>query len=316
MNGDRLKCAVTAGGTGALTLGAAVSGFRTPAAIALGVDGGYVNYLVEWSAGWCTGLGTLSTDGLTLTRVHEHASNATDTRVSSPPFANVPASGATFSIGPDSRSAAQSTLLTAYRSPQVKSADCIALGGTSSIGNGSAGSVAIGGAVADNAPGSIAVGGGGVNAPGGIAVGFAAADQYGEFARGLGGTGRKISEFSLGATTTNATPTDLFLDPAGSLRPKIPEDAAWLITVWVVAMISNSPGAIGAIYSRELRLVGKPTGQIGSTVSTAIASDGAFTGSATASVDGTGNVKVTVTGMLSNTINWTAHIRVTPVLSA
>lgn len=316
MNGDRVKCAVTAGGTGALTLGAAVSGFRTPASIGLGASGGQVNYLVEWTGGWCNGVGTLSTDGLTFTRLYEYASSATDTVKTTGPFESVPGSGGVFSIGPDSRSGAQSTSATVYRAPLVKSLECLAIGGWSTIGTGANGSISIGGTVADNAIGSIAIGNGGVNAPGGIAVGFASADQYGEFARGLGGTGTKISEFSLGGTTTNATPTDLFLDSAGTLRPQVPGESAWLVIIKVMAMISNSPGQIGSIYARELRVVAKPTGQVGSTVSTAIASDAGFTGSATASVDGSGHIKVTVTGMASNTINWVAHLAVTPVLSA
>jgi hypothetical protein len=124
--------------------------------------------------------------------------------------------------------------------------------------------------------------------------------------------GRSALRFKLWGVTTNATPTDLFCDIAGSIRPTVPAVEVWLIRVFIVAVVSNTSGAIGNVYSRELRLVGKPTGQVGSTVSTAIASDAGFSGSASASVDATGHVKITCTGMAASTINWSAHLEITP----
>jgi len=299
MNGDCVKCNVTAGGTGALTLGSPVAGFRTPAAAGLGATG-YVNYRIEWAAGWAIGLGTLSADALTLTRVHEYASDANNTIGSAAPYRDVPSSGAVMMVVPDARSCGQSTALSLLING-VNSDYCFCIGG---------------GAIATGSPNSLVIGEGQVdiNSPGALVLGAGTADQPGMLAE-QNGSGTQAMRFKLVTTTTNATPIDLFADGA-SIRPRVPAQTVWLIRCFIVALVSNSPGAIGNVYSRELRAVGKPTGQVGSTVSTAISSDAGFSGSATITIDGSGNVKVTVTGMAATTINWSAHLEITPAYAS
>lgn len=311
MNGDRVKCNITAGGTGALTLGTAVAGFRTAAGAGLN-DNGYVNYLAEWSGGWASGIGTLSADALTLTRVIEYATHLTNAVDTAAPFENVPGSGATLALVMDARSAGLSSR--AGSTNRVNSLDCYAAGG-GLIGTGSANSDVVGaGSVQNNAAGSLVLGAGMAAGFKTVSIAGAVADQYGMHATQYG-DGLPGYRFGFKRTTTNATPVDLFCDTGNTTLPFV-EDAAWLIRVFVIGMVSNSPGQIGNIYSRELRAVAKPTGQVGSTVSTAIASDAGFTGSAALTVAGNGDVKVTVTGIAGTTINWSAHMEITPVLAS
>lgn len=314
MNGDRVKCQVSAGGTGALTLGAAVSGFRTAAAAGLG-DSGYVSYLAEWPGGWAVGFGTLSVDALTLTRVAEWESSTNNAVDAAAPFADVPGSGATVALAPDSRSSGLSTRtgVPGVSGPQVRSLDCFAVGG-GSIGAGSANALVFGTGVVDDAcPNALVLGSGGAYAPHAVSIGPFAADQHGELVESHGENALPARRFKLLGQTANATPADLFLNAGATLRPVIPAGFVWLVRAFVAGVVSNAPGAIGNAYARELRALGKPTGQVGATVSTAIAADAGFTGSATMSIDASGNVKVTVTGMAGNTIMWSAHVEATPV---
>lgn len=312
MNGDRVKCNITAGGTGALTLGSAVADHITPAAAAMG-DSGFVNYLAQWSGGFATGIGTLSANGLTLTRVREYLSDATTTMVAAAPYRSVPSSGATLSIVQDARSAGQSSF-TSVDPQGLRSDECYLAGG-GSIGTGSSNSAVFGaGWVDNNCPNSLVLGPGGAFAPWGTSIGSGGypANQHAMLAESHSPNGQAALRFKLWGVTSNATPADLFCDIAGSIRPAVPAGKVWLIRAFIVAVVSNTSGAIGNVYSRELRLVGKPTGQVGSTVSSAIASDAGFTGSASASVDATGQVKITCTGMAASTINWSAHLEITP----
>ena len=267
--------------------------------------------MVEWSAGWASGLGTLSSDGLTLTRVHEHYSDAVNTLVSAAPYRNVPASGAVFSVVGDARSAPQSTL-TSVNADGVQSAESYAAGG-GTIASGSPNSAVFGaGSVDVNCPGGLVLGGGGAWAPHATSIGNWPAEQHSMMAESHGEQGKPAYKFKLEGSTANATPVDLFCNVGGTIRPVVPADQVWLIRCFIVGLVSNSPGSIGNVYTRELQAVGKPTGQVGATVSNAIASDAGFTGSATISIDGSGNVKVTVTGIAATTIKWSAHLEITP----
>lgn len=313
MNGDRIKCNITAGGTGALTLGAAVADFVTPAAANLG-DSGYVNYLVQWAGGYALGIGTLSADALTLTRVREYFSDANNSEVTAPPYRSVPASGATLALVADARSSGQSSV-TSTNVQGLRSDECFLIGG-GSIGAGSPNSAVFGaGSVDVNCPSGLVVGPGGAWAPYATSIGSGGwpADQYAMLSESHSPNALPGMKFKLAGVTNNATPVDLFCDLAGTIRPTVPAGAVWLIRAFVVGLVSNTSGAIGNVYTRELRAVGKPTGQVGATVSTAIASDAGFTGSATISIDGAGRIKITVTGIAANTINWSAHLEITPV---
>lgn len=314
MNADRVKCNVTAGGTGALTLGAAADGFRTPAAAGIG-DTGYVDYLAEWTGGWATGIATLSADGLTLTRVREYYSSANAAEVTAAPYANVPGSGATLAVVPHARAVPFSTQ-TSVNAGGVRSLESVGMAG-GTVGAGSPNSLAIGmSAVDDNCPNGITIGEGGAFAPHALCIGNWPADQHGQRATKHGETALPEFAFQMSRDTANASPVDVFCDAAGTIRPVIPSDQVWLVRAFVVGLVSNAPGAIGNAYSRELRALGKPTGQVGATVSTAIASDAGFTGSATMSIDASGNVKVTVTGMAATTVKWSVHLTITPVAAA
>ena len=69
---DLIKQAVSAGGTGALTLGAAASGY---AAFAAGDDGKLFSYSIVDGTAWETGLGTYANTGTAFTRTSRTASS-------------------------------------------------------------------------------------------------------------------------------------------------------------------------------------------------------------------------------------------------
>lgn len=69
---DRVKQAVSSGGTGALTLGAAASGFQ---AFAAGDDGKKFMYVIEDGTAWETGLGTYTHSGTSFARTARFASS-------------------------------------------------------------------------------------------------------------------------------------------------------------------------------------------------------------------------------------------------
>lgn len=69
---DRVRQAVAAGGTGALTLGAAVAGHQ---ALAASEDGAVVAYVIEDGAAWETGLGTYTHGSTSLARTTRTASS-------------------------------------------------------------------------------------------------------------------------------------------------------------------------------------------------------------------------------------------------
>jgi hypothetical protein len=69
---DRLKQAVSAGGSGALTLGAAASGSQ---AFAAGDDGKLFPYVIEDGTAWETGYGTYTHSGTSFARTTRTASS-------------------------------------------------------------------------------------------------------------------------------------------------------------------------------------------------------------------------------------------------
>ena len=69
---DRVEQTVTAGGTGALTLGAAVSGFQ---ALAAGDDAKVFPYVIQDGSAWETGFGTYANSGTAFTRTTRHSSS-------------------------------------------------------------------------------------------------------------------------------------------------------------------------------------------------------------------------------------------------
>lgn len=69
---DRVKQAVSAGGTGALTLGAAASGYQ---ALATGDNGLLFAYVIEDGTAWETGYGTYTHSGTSFARTSRRASS-------------------------------------------------------------------------------------------------------------------------------------------------------------------------------------------------------------------------------------------------
>ena len=69
---DRVKQAVSAGGTGAIMLGPAVSGYQ---ALGAAEDGALVPYAIEDSTAWETGLGTYTHSGTSFARTARYASS-------------------------------------------------------------------------------------------------------------------------------------------------------------------------------------------------------------------------------------------------
>jgi hypothetical protein len=293
---DRIKQAVSSGGTGSLTLGAALTGFRTVAtAVTAGemmvTDYYDVPYVLEWSsgAGWEVGYARLSNSTTVSDRlVHSNSAGTTDK-------SNIPV-GATFCVARIAR------LSSDIVGPNVVIGFGLIESPTTQAGN-------------------LAIAGWCFQGDGGIAIGeHAETLQDHEVCvraarnSSLAQSHARAVSFTMGTLTTDATATDMFLDDS-ALRPTVPSGRVWLVQAFIVAVVSASQGTIGNIYTRELRAVGKPTGQIGSTVTTAIASDAGFTGSATMTVNASGGVKVTVTGIAATTIKWAAQLRVTEVIT-
>lgn len=321
MNADRVKVAVTAGGTGALTLGAAATNYRTPAALGLGGANkdGLVSYLVEWATGWAIGLGLLSADGLTLTRDVETESSETNGVLYDPPFATVPAGGATVALALHSRSALLcTTAIPQSPGPLVKSFDCLAAG-AGRIGANSDSSIALGAyaEVGDNAPGGMAIGPGiaQVTAPGGMVIGAGVADQPAMECYGMPANAQPEIAFSMGLITSPSTGThDITLD--GTLMPQVPAQYVWLFRVFLVGVVSTG-NAVGNAKSREFRLMGKASGQIGTTQTIEITGDAGWSGTITsqATIDGSGHLRLQVNSG-AFMVAWQARVEVTPVLAS
>lgn len=72
---NRAQVSTSTTGTGTVTLGAALPGFRTFAAAGI-ADGDEVRYVIEDGANWEIGVGTYSSTGPTLARLVEESSNS------------------------------------------------------------------------------------------------------------------------------------------------------------------------------------------------------------------------------------------------
>lgn len=74
---DRARMTVSAGGTGAITLGSAVTGFRTFAAAGM-ANADTFRYLIVDGTAWELGLGTYTSSGTSFTRVRSSSSTGAD----------------------------------------------------------------------------------------------------------------------------------------------------------------------------------------------------------------------------------------------
>ena len=72
---NRVKFTTATTGTGSVTVGAASSGFQTPASSGV-ADGEIVNYAIEDGAAWETGVSQASSTATVFTRVLEQSSTA------------------------------------------------------------------------------------------------------------------------------------------------------------------------------------------------------------------------------------------------
>jgi hypothetical protein len=141
----------------------------------------------------------------------------------------------------------------------------------------------------------------------------ALADRRGMRAYGAGqfsttGDAQQV-DFMLRNSTTNATPTTLFLN-GSSDRLTIPSGKALFATVTVAGIING--GSKAAHYSRKVAIknVGGTTSLIGSviTLGTDVEDDAAY--DVTITADNTNDaLQINVTGKASETIRWVAHVQ-------
>lgn len=120
----------------------------------------------------------------------------------------------------------------------------------------------------------------------------------------------QAGNYVLRNSTTNATPTELFLDGSSS-RLELPNNSAFMVTVMVVGRRTNSAGGYAA-HKHELLIVRDATAAtttiIGNDSKTVVAeTDAAWDSNVTA--DSTnGALRIMVTGKASETIRWVARV--------
>lgn len=165
------------------------------------------------------------------------------------------------------------------------------------------------------------IGGGGSNGasgqystvPGGLG---ALAEQYGEMAHASGffSTAGDAQTFELVArnSTTDATPTELFLDGA-SLRAVIPASASWIFSILLVARRSTGTTSI---YKSEGQISNVAGTVAVAGVTTTEINDGIglpATPVVVSADDPNNSLIITCTGIVA-TIRWVAHIRAVQVI--
>lgn len=148
----------------------------------------------------------------------------------------------------------------------------------------------------------------------------ASASKYGQYSHASGmfsATGdAQFSRLVCRNTTTNATPTDLYLD-GGTLpqRLSIPVNTSWALRGQVIGRIP----ATGANHIWHIDAGCKNNGGtctlIGAAVVTSFVNDAGFAGGAVAiTIDGANDsLLITVTGVAATTIKWSCYIEIAEV---
>lgn len=206
---------------------------------------------------------------------------------------------------------------------EADGANAIAIGNATAAGS-AANTIAIGQAADATAANAIAIGGdntdtSSANASAAFAVALGAnaqADRYGEFALPAQNTGTaaRTSNARWTGTTTNATPTEIFLLGVASNRLTLPSDSSMGATLYCTARRTDADGESAYFtISAALDNNAGTTAGVGATpfVTTATSSD-FTTATIAASADNTNDaLAITVTGEAGKTIRWVVQGLVT-----
>ncbi len=139
--------------------------------------------------------------------------------------------------------------------------------------------------------------------------------MYGQISTAAGQFGTlgdsQHGEYNLRISTANATPAEAFLD-GSSARLVLPNNSAYMFEADVVCRRTDSTGTVGAWKLTGLIFRDATAGTTaisGQTSTTTLAKSNAGL-AVTATADTTnGSLKITVTGVTSQTIRWSIYIR-------
>lgn len=195
-------------------------------------------------------------------------------------------------------------------------------GGASNIASGQYS--VVGGGSSNTASGTLAtVSGGATNTASGSyssASGrYAAASLYGEKSEAAGRFATdgdaQVRNFICRRSTSNATPTELFLD-GSSLYLTIPNDTTWTFDILISARrtdVDDESAAYRLVGCIDRNGSAATTALVGSVTKTVIAEDTAAWDVAATADTTNGYLAITVTGEAAKTIRWVASVKVVQV---
>lgn len=326
---DRVKETSTTTGTGLMTLGGAVAGFRTFSA-ALGGTAN-VTYLIALDAEWEVGRGTYNSGGNTLTRDAVYSSSNAGSLV------NFSSGAKEVSIVVPALILPVARLSGSYVPPKVLGTyDGMAWGGGALAGqNGLA--IGINADAGYTTPGSdcIAIGAATAFGSSSMAIGPGAettsatihSEAMGPYAKArqpahrvrcqhdifTKGQAARI-DTEVGALTTDATPTEMLAILGNRIKLPI-YGTCWAFQVLLAAFRGSDSKAWAKKFEGAIKQnSGATTSLVGTPIETLLGDDFAGTISAAISADNTnGALKITVTGLASATIRWHANVHVASV---
>ncbi len=200
------------------------------------------------------------------------------------------------------------------------------IGGTLNNASGSASGIIAGSTNSAGVQNSVCLGGDSNSTDAGVnnatlAGKQASATHNGELAHSNGRFGAngdsQTMQMVLRAFTSNATPTEMFLD-GSSLQMTIPVNASWVFSILVVGhkQSAGTTPTAGAYKFEGLISSGSggATAIAGSVTKTVLAEDNASLDCDVTADDTNDALKITVTGIAATNYRWTAYVRIVQVI--